>query len=584
MRKFQGIPVSPGIAICTAFVKSGEAYRVAQKAIAPSAVDEELSRLRHAIEEARRETSLYRDSIGKQLGKTYADIFEAHIQILTDSKLSDELESCIREKFFSAAYAVQTIFAARTAIFRAFSSSHLADRANDLIDIERRILKQLLGIRGERLDELRAPVILLAPDLTPSETANINRDIVKGFVTEQGGPGGHTSIVAAALEIPAVVGVGEFLELVPSGEMVIIDGHSGEVIVSPDEETCARYRLRQDEIRARVVQLAQLKTVESVTIDGTRIALCGNIEFPFECDICLERGADGVGLFRTEFLYLTPQDDEILVSEETHFAAYKAVAESMPGRPVTIRTCDLGSDKMTSKIFEASERNPALGLRSIRLSLRNIAEFEVQLRAILRASIYGSVRVMFPMVTMLSELRSAKMILADVQDDLQERGIPFDARIKIGMMIEVPAAVLMLDRFINEVDFVSIGTNDLIQYTLGVDRGNNLVSHLFQAEDPAVLRLIRQTITIAQRAEKPVCLCGQMASQPLYTPLLLGLGLRELSCAPQSIQVVKEVCRSVTIQMCQRIADDVMEMENASDIRSYLRERRREIFPHLAIY
>ncbi|MGL4942308.1 MAG: phosphoenolpyruvate--protein phosphotransferase [Thermoguttaceae bacterium] len=583
MRKFQGIPVSSGVAICNAFVMTSEGYRIAKKLIAPEAVNAEVRRLETAVAAACAETAQYRDSIGKQLGRSYAEIFEAHLLVLTDAKFISELEDAIRTQLRAAEYAVQTVLAERMEVFRSFTSAHLAERANDLADIERRIVRHLLGVRGERLDAITTPVILLATNLTPSETANLNRNLVRGFVTEQGGSGGHTAIVASALEIPAVVGVGRFLDQVVAGDTIIVDGTTGEVIICPDDATLARYRQRQEEMQNRSVALAALTGVEAVTRDGVRITLCGNIEFPFESHLCLERGADGVGLFRTEFLYLT-HEENVDVSEAQHYEAYKEVAETMREHFVTIRTCDLGSDKFTNDMDEVSERNPALGLRSIRLSLRNVGVFAIQLRAILRASVIGNIRMMFPMITTLPELRAAKMILADVQEDLHEHGIPFDPHMKVGMMVEVPAAVLMLDRFVSEVDFLSIGTNDLIQYTLGVDRGNSQVSHLFHPEDPAVLRLIRQTMQTATAANVPVCLCGQMASNPLYVPLLLGLGLRELSCPPQAIQVVKEVCRSVTIEQCERIAAEVMEMETALDIRTALREHRREIFPQLAIY
>lgn len=583
MRKFQGIPVSSGVAICDAFVLATEGFGVPKKVISPDEIESEQHRLDAAVTAACAEISHYRDSIDGQLGKSYADIFEAHLQILSDPKLLGEVAETIRRDLRSAEYAVQTVLAARVQIFRSFSNTHLADRANDLIDIERRVVRHLIGVHGERLAELKTPVVLLASNLTPSETANLKRDIVLGFATEQGGPGGHTAIVAAALDIPAVVGVGKFLDQVAAGDTIIVDGSSGEVIVRPDRETIERYRERQERLRHHSASLAAMTGVEAITQDGVRISLYGNIEFPFESQLCLERGADGVGLFRTEFLYLTSAVS-VDVSEAQHWEAYRDVAEAMQGRPVTIRTCDLGSDKLTADLDDLQERNPALGLRSIRLSLRNVGMFAVQLRAILRASVTGNVRMMFPMVTTLPELRAAKMILADVKEDLHEHGIPFDPHIQVGIMVEVPAVVMMLDRFVGEVDFLSIGTNDLIQYTLGVDRSNSLVSHLFHPEDPAVLRLIRHTVETADKAKIPVCLCGQMASNPLYIPLLLGLGLRELSCTPQAIQVVKEVCRSVSMEQCRRIAADAMAMDTALDIRTVLRERRREIFPQLAIY
>ncbi|MHB8903038.1 MAG: phosphoenolpyruvate--protein phosphotransferase, partial [Thermoguttaceae bacterium] len=399
-----------------------------------------------------------------------------------------------------------------------------------------------------------------------------------GFVTETGGPGSHTAVVAGALEIPAVLGTGPFLNEVSGGDLVIIDGDEGLVILHPDEETIARYQHEAEEIRSLARQLEVLRDLPAETSDGQRVFLLGNIEFPYEVEHCISRGADGVGLYRTEFLYLEAETEP---DEEVHFEAYCHVLRAMGDRPVTIRTFDLGADKMPHLPEPEDERNPFLGLRSIRLALRNVPMFRRQLRAALRAGVFGNLRIMFPLVATLLELRQAKMVLADVIEDLEERKIDFDRDVEVGMMVEVPAACVMIEQFVGEVDFLSIGTNDLIQYTLAVDRSNKDVVGLYNAADPAVLKLIQMVVKAADQREVPVNLCGQMSSNALYTMLLLGLGLRRLSVTPGVIPEIKKICRSVTIADCQEVARRAMVMENARDIKSYLKGELKKRVPEI---
>jgi phosphotransferase system enzyme I (PtsI) len=460
-------------------------------------------------------------------------------------------------------------------VFQKVQSRNLGDIA----DIEKRLLRQLLGRRREELSRLTSPVLVLAHNLTPSETANLDRRFVRGFVTEVGGPGSHTAIVAAALEIPAVVGTGPFMTEVSGGDLVIIDGDKGWVILHPDEETIARYRHEADELRSMAARLEVLRDLPAVTADGTRVELMGNIEFPYEVDHCVDRGADGVGLYRTEFLYL---GDEREPDEEDHFRAYSRVVRSMGDKPVTIRTFDLGADKVPSLPDPEDERNPALGQRSIRLSLRHVPMFRKQLRAILRASALGNVRIMFPLISTILELRQAKMILADVMEDLEEHRLPYNRNLLVGIMVEVPAVVMMIDHFVEEVDFLSIGTNDLIQYTLAVDRNNKDVVWLYNASDPAVLKLIDRTVQAAKAAKRqPVAvnLCGQMSGSPVYTMLLLGMGMRQLSVPPSVIPEIKRICRSVTIPECEVVARHALTLENARDVTSYLKGELKKRVP-----
>ncbi len=437
-------------------------------------------------------------------------------------------------------------------------------------------MRHLLGHRREGIAHLTSPVIVLAHNLTPSETANLDRNFILGFVTEIGGPGSHTAIVAEALEIPAIVGTGPFLADVSGGETVIIDGDQGLVILQPDEETLARYRHEDEENRSAAVRLEALRDLPATTADGVLVNLYGNIEFPYEVTHCVARGAEGIGLYRTEFLYL---GSEVEPTEEVHYRAYSQVVQAMGDKPVTIRTFDLGADKVPHLPPPEDERNPCLGLRSIRLALRHLTMFRTQLRAILRASALGNLRVMFPLISTLLELRQAKMVLADVVEDLDEHGVDFNRSMPVGMMVETPAAVMMIDRFVEEVDFLSIGTNDLTQYTLAVDRGNKDVVGLYNPADPAVLRLISMAIEAADKKSVPITMCGQMSGNANYTMLLLGLGLRHFSVAPGSLPEIKNVCRHVTTVDCKEVAGRVATMENARDITNYLREELKRRIP-----
>ena len=578
MKKLQGIAVSPGVAIGEALVMDTEGFRIPRRFVSRDAVEEELERLHRAIDAAGTEIARNQQAVSLELGDQYAAIFEAHLRMLEGAKLRSELEEMIRERHYSPEYAVSRTFRRYAELFERLQTETFASKANDIRDIEKRLLRNLLGRRREGLSKLTSPVLVLAHNLTPSETANLNREFVRGFVTETGGPGSHTAVVAGALEIPAVLGTGPFLNEVSGGDLVIIDGDEGLVILHPDEETIARYQHEAEEIRSLAIQLEELRDLPAETSDGQRVILLGNIEFPYEVDHCVARGADGVGLYRTEFLYLEAETEP---DEEVHFEAYCRVLRAMGEKPVTIRTFDLGADKVPHLPEPEDERNPFLGLRSIRLALRNVPMFRRQLRAALRASAFGNLRIMFPLVSTLLELRQAKMVLADVIEDLEERKVDFDRDVEVGMMVEVPSACVMIEQFVGEVDFLSIGTNDLIQYTLAVDRSNKDVVGLYNAADPAVLRLIEMVVKAADRREVPVNLCGQMSSNALYTMLLLGLGLRRLSVTPSVIPEIKKICRSVTIADCAEVARRAMAMENARDIKSYLKGELKKRVPEI---
>jgi phosphotransferase system enzyme I (PtsI) len=578
MQILQGIAVSPGIAIGEALIVDNEGFRIPGRFVLRDAVEDELKRLDLAIEAVAGEIRHNRDTVTQQLGDQYGAIFSAHLQMLRDPMLHDELESLIRQQHHSAEYAVSRTLRRYAKVFQQLDNVYLAERAHDVFDLESSLLANLLGRRRESLADLEAPAIVLAHNLTPNETARMNRDFVLSFVTEAGGPGSHTAIIAKALEIPAVVGTGIFLADVSGGDLVIVDGDHGQVILHPDQETLDRYKQEIDDHRSLAQRLAGLKDQPAETIDGTRIELLANIEFPHEMQACLDRGAEGIGLYRTEFLYLGAESEP---TEEDHFQAYAEVIRAMGQLPVVIRTVDLGADKMGQFPHTEEEHNPFLGVRSIRLSLRNLDLFRIQLRAIARASALGQVKVMFPLISTLDELRQAKMVLADTVEDIRDEGIECADSIPIGMMVEVPSAVIMIDKLVQEVDFLSIGTNDLTQYALAVDRTNKDMASLYRASDPSVLRLIDVTLRAARAAGVTATVCGEMSSNPAHTLLLLGLGLRSMSIAPGALPEIKQICRTVSLGQCESIAERAMEMDSAREIDAYLQEQLRKVAPEL---
>ena len=581
MQIFEGIAVSPGVAIGEAIVIDNEGFRIPRQSISPSAVDAELARLRRSVDSVASDLERHRRDVTEQLGEECGAIFSAQQQMLIDSKLQQEIESLIQSEQFSAAYSVSRTLRRFAQVFQNLENQFMAERAHDIVDIEQRLLRDLLGHEPEDLGDLDSPVIVLTHDLTPGEAARLDSQHVLAFASEIGGPGGHTAIVAKALEIPAVVGTGPFRTEASAGETVIIDGDRGLVILQPDEATVSQYQQQVEQHRSHAAELAVLRDLPSETLDGQRVELFANIEFPKEVSACVDRGAAGIGLYRTEFLYLGKDQEP---TEVDHYQAYAEVVQAMSGRPVVIRTLDLGADKMNQDSDPYSERNPFLGLRSIRLSLRNLSLFRTQLRAILRASVLGDVRVMFPLISTVAELRQARTELEKIMDDLEAADIPFNRDIPVGMMVEVPATAMTIERFVKEVDFLSIGTNDLIQYTLAVDRSNRDVASLYDAADPSILQLIHHVCDVARKASIPATLCGQMSASANYTMLLLGLGLRSLSVPPSAIPEIKNVCRHVSLEQCRQVAQTALPLESADDVTHYLKQELAKALPDLAIH
>ncbi len=576
MEMLKGIPVSPGIVIGRVFVLDDERQRIPRRAIAAEAARAEQKRLDEALERSREELAGVRAQAEVQMGTEAAKIFHFHQGMLSDKAVVGPMREMIVRDLVTAEFAVYRTFSDHAARFRTMKDSAFTTKANDLEDLSQRVLKQLIGEHTSRLVELHHEAVVIARDLTPSQTAGFDREKVIAFATDLGGRTSHTSIVARALGIPAVVGCGDLSKLAEDGRQVIIDGDRGLVILDPDAGQLADYAALIEQRDTFKLSLDELANLPAITRDGVPIELLGNIEFPQEIPMVQACGGAGVGLYRTEFLYLTSETEP---TEEDHFKAYSECVKLSAGRPLTIRTMDLGADKYTQRQQESPERNPFLGLRSIRYCLKNQPMFKTQLRALLRASALGPIKIMFPLVMSTTEFRQAKWVLNEVMEDLSEEGIPYDPKIPVGMMVEVPSAAIMADAFAREADFFSIGTNDLVQYTLAVDRTNERVAHLFNPAHPAVVKLIKDVARVARRRDLPLSCCGESAGDLDYAMLLIGLGLRTLSANAAAIPQLKRLVRSVTVEQCERIARRVLSFDSDISVSAFLRDQARKILP-----
>ena len=575
MKIKKGIGVSPGVAIAHAVVIDTEEFDVPERHVPVDLAQAELGRLKKAIKVSKKEILDLQKRTVAHIGKETARIFDFHLGMLDDKELHKKFADTILGGCVTAEYAVATVLRGYAKEFLEMPP-YFAERVKDVYDIEKRLLRNLTGQRRQSLSHLTRDVIVLAHDLTPSQTAGMDRKRVRGLAINAGGQTTHTAIVARALGIPAIVGLNDITAETAGGDTVIIDGTGGTVVVNPDEETLEHYRKLARQQVEFIHSLDALRDKPAVTRDGHEIRLMGNIEFPSEVATVLEKGGAGIGLYRTEFLYL---GSDVEPSEEDHFRAYRRVIDLCQGRPVVIRTVDLGADKYTQARARTPERNPFLGCRSIRYCLQNLPMFKTQIRAILRASIDAQISILFPLITNLLELRLAKTIVRDVTEDLEEEGVEHRSDLPIGMMVETPAAALQCDAYAKEVDFFSLGTNDLIQYTLAVDRGNEKVASLFTAAHPAVLRLIKQVVRAGQRHDVPVSLCGEMAGDPVYSLLLMGMGLRVFSCSPPAIPEIKKVIRSVTMEHALRVARRVMSFDSDKEVINFLRVETRAVLP-----
>jgi phosphotransferase system enzyme I (PtsI) len=572
----KGIAVSPGLAIAPVLVLDAQDFRVSQRRVNPSDAPHELELLAQATARSIEEITQLRAQVAQKHGEETARIFDFHMGMLNDPLVRRRMEQGIAEQNYSAAYAVSLEMRRHVRDFLEINDQYFSERVKDVYDVEKRLLRHLVGGRKEGLSRLKSDAIVVAHDLTPSQTASLDRQHVLAFATDAGGLTSHTAIVARALGIPAVVGLNDITADASPGDLIIVDGNRGIVIIDPDEHTLEEVRQQQEEHIRLEQNLAELKSLPAITKDDYQVKLLGNIEFPHEVTECIANGAEGVGLYRTEFLYLSREREP---TEEEHYEAYATVLEAAGDKPVIIRTLDLGADKFTQARTREPERNPFLGCRSIRFCLRHLNIFKRQLRAILRASVKGNLKVMFPLITQITELRQTKMILHDVMEDLEEEGIEFRRDIPIGVMIETPAAAIKACQLGREVDFFSIGTNDLIQYTLAVDRGNERVASMYAPTDPAVLRLIRDVIRQANRFKIGVSLCGEMAGQPEYTLLLLGMGLKTFSMNLHAVPEIKRIIRSVTMTQAREVARQALKLETDRQVLSYLLEETRKVIP-----
>lgn len=572
---FKGIPVAPGVVIGTVFVLDDVRVRIPRRRVRKEDVPRELERFNEALTASIDELAVLRTHTEEELGGEAATIFAFHLGMLADKTVTEPIRVQIHKERVTAEYAVSHVFKLIADRFARMNDPAFQTKVNDVWDLDRRLLRHLIGEHRSRLDTVDHQAVVVAPDLTPTQTVSFDRNRIVAFVTDAGGKTSHTAILARALDIPAVVGVERLVEEADDGETIIVDGDRGVVILNPDKETLDEYAGRIEMLRKLRVSLEELADKPAVTKDGVTIELHGNIEFPSEVDTVLSHGGQGIGLFRTEFLFLNGDSEP---SEEAQFEIYRECVERLQGRPLVVRTMDLGADKAHDR-WMFPERNPALGLRSIRFCLQHLPTFRRQLRAIIRASALGPVKMMFPLVTTIHELRQARMIVRDVMDDLDDAGIPYDRKMPIGIMIEAPSAAIVASIFAREADFFSIGTNDLVQYTLAVDRTNERVAHLYTAAHPAIHRLIKDVVRSARRHNVPVSICGEAAGDIEYTTLLIGLGLRSLSMTPSLIPHVKRIVRSVDIGQCERVARKVGSFDSERQASSYLREVTRTIIP-----
>ncbi|MCZ8522232.1 MULTISPECIES: phosphoenolpyruvate--protein phosphotransferase [Paenibacillus] len=561
MNNIQGIAAASGIAIAKAF-RLEAAHLDIRKREAQDA-EAEILKFEGALEKSRGDLEALKERTRVQLGDEKAEIFESHLLVLGDPELIDPVKDKIRSEGINAEWALQEVAAGFIAMFENMKSAYLRERAADMRDVTKRVQSYMLGVKFVNLAGIDEEVVLIAEDLTPSDTAQLNRQFVKGFATNIGGRTSHSAIMARSLEIPAVVGTKSVLEVVQDGDLVILDGLSGTVIVNPEAAVVEEYRTKQAQYEAQRAEWAKLRSEPSVTSDGHQVELAANIGTPNDVAGVLENGGEAVGLYRTEFLYM---GRDKLPTEKEQFNAYKAVLEKMEGKPVVVRTLDIGGDKELPYLDLPKEMNPFLGFRAVRLCLEQQDLFRTQLRALLRASVYGNLRIMFPMIATLDEFREAKAVLLEEKAKLAEEQIPVSENIQIGIMVEIPSTAVLADQFAKEVDFFSIGTNDLIQYTMAADRMNERVSYLYQPYNPAILRLIQMVIDAAHKEGKWTGMCGEMAGDATAIPLLLGLGLDEFSMSASSILPARSQIAKLSLADMKKLAAEALQQRTAADV------------------
>ena len=547
----QGIAASDGIAIAKVYTLTEPDLTVTKVTVEDS--EKEVSRLDDALAASIKDVELIKETALKNLGEEEAQVFDAHLMVLSDPELIGQVKDSITSNKVNAESALKEVTDMFISIFAGMEDNpYMQERAADIRDVSKRVLAHLLGVKIPSPATIKDEVIIVAADLTPSDTAQLNRQYVKAFVTDIGGRTSHSAIMARSLEIPAIVGTKEVTSTAKDGDIIIVDGLTGDVFLNPSEEVIAEYRAKAEAFAAQQAEWEKLKDSKTYTKDGHQVELAANIGTPKDLEGVVNNGAEGVGLYRTEFLYMDSHD---MPTEEDQFEAYKAVLEGMNGRPVVVRTMDIGGDKELPYLPLPHEMNPFLGYRAIRISLNEPEMFRTQLRALLRASVYGKLRIMFPMIATLNDFRGAKALLEEEKAKLIAEGVAVSEDIQVGIMIEIPAAAVLAHQFAKEVDFFSIGTNDLIQYTMAADRMNERVSYLYQPYNPSILTLIKHVIDSAHKEGKWAGMCGEMAGDQTAVPLLVGLGLDEFSMSASSVLKTRSLIAKLTLSDMQALAD-----------------------------
>ncbi|MFN2339810.1 MAG: phosphoenolpyruvate--protein phosphotransferase [Halanaerobium sp.] len=563
----EGIAASPGIAIGKSLIKQEKEVEIDREKITANQVKQEIEKLHNALTESKKQLVELKEETAKKLGEEKAEIFAAHLMILDDPEVIPAFENKIKDNKLNAAAAAKDVIDEFAAMFAAMDDEYLRERGSDIKDVGMRVIKNLLGIE-DIADKMDEEVIIIAEDLTPSDTAQLDTDKVLAFVTRDGSRTSHSAIMARSLGIPAVVGAGsELIEKAENEMEIIVDGNSGKVYFNPEQSTLDEYEDKLEEYEAEQERLKAYKDKNAETKDGHRVEVVGNMGNLKDVEPILANGGEGVGLFRSEFLYM---DRSELPTEEEQFEVYKEVAEKMGDKPVVIRTLDVGGDKELPYLDFPEEMNPFLGYRAIRVCLERDDIFKPQLKALLRAGNYGNIKIMFPMISSLDELMAAKAKVEEVKAELKEEGIEYNEDIDLGMMIEIPAAVMIADKLAKEVDFFSIGTNDLIQYTVAVDRMNEQIAEMHTPYHPAVLRLIKKTIEAAHAEDIWVGMCGEAAGEELLLPFLLGAGLDEFSMSAVSILKIKEILTKWTLAEAEKESEKILDLGTAAEVKKYL--------------
>ncbi|MED4883217.1 phosphoenolpyruvate--protein phosphotransferase [Bacillus sp. FSL W8-1127] len=557
----KGIAASNGIAIAKAYRLVEPDLKVERKDIQNS--EQEINRFEEAIRQSQSELETIRDHAKKELGEEKAAIFEAHLLVLSDPEMTGSIKDKIKNEKVNAEYALKETADMFVSMFENMDNEYMKERAADIRDVTKRVLAHLLGVELPNPSLIAEEVIIVAEDLTPSDTAQLNRQFVKGFTTDVGGRTSHSAIMSRSMEIPAVVGTKEATKEIQNGDLVIVDGINGEVHVNPVPEVIESYKDKAEQFAKEKAEWAKLKNEKTYSSDGHQVELVANIGMPKDIEGVINNGGEGVGLFRTEFLYMGRDQ---LPSEDEQFEAYKTVLEGLNGKPVVVRTLDIGGDKELPYLNLPKEMNPFLGFRAIRLCLEDQDLFRTQLRALLRASVYGNLKIMFPMIATINEFREAKAILEEEKEKLIQDGTKVSDSIEVGIMVEIPSTAVMADQFAKEVDFFSIGTNDLIQYTLAADRMNERISYLYQPYNPAILRLVKMVIDAAHKEGKWAGMCGEMAGDETAIPLLLGLGLDEFSMSATSILKARSLIKKLNRSEMEQLASEALNKRTTAEV------------------